>query len=137
MYFLITGRCGFIGTSFIKALVDTPEQHHIRVIDNLSVGTREDLGRVCRFREIDAAHAFAHPPDGVELLKGDILDDAALAGGIMTGIDTIVHLAANTGVGPSVADPQTQRNKRVFGQTDPQTTWRRVAGPVYPFTQNR
>jgi len=114
MKFLITGGCGFIGTSLIKALVDAPDQHHIRVIDNLSVGTRQDLARVCSFREIDTAHAVANPPEGVELLKGDILDDA-LAAGIMTGIDTIVHLAANTGVGPSVEDPRADCMANVIG----------------------
>jgi UDP-glucose 4-epimerase len=114
MKFLITGGCGFIGTSLIKALVDTPGQHHIRVIDNLSVGTRQDLDRVCSFREINPVHAAAHSPDGVELLMGDILDDA-LAAGIMTGIDTIVHLAANTGVGPSVEDPRADCMANVIG----------------------
>ena len=43
---LITGGCGFIGTALIKNLMGSG-QHRIRVLDNLSVGSREDLGRVC------------------------------------------------------------------------------------------
>ena len=48
--FLITGGCGFIGTSLIKNLIKEGG-HTIRVLDNLSVGTREDLARVCKVRE--------------------------------------------------------------------------------------
>ncbi len=48
---LITGGCGFIGTSLIRALV-AEGGHAIRVIDNLSVGTREDLASVCDFEEV-------------------------------------------------------------------------------------
>lgn len=47
---LITGGCGFIGTSLVKHLV-SQEGHFIRIVDNLSVGTREDLAKVCNFTE--------------------------------------------------------------------------------------
>lgn len=50
MKWLITGGCGVIGTSLIKNL-DGNEGHSIRVIDNLSVGTRDDLSTVCTFKE--------------------------------------------------------------------------------------
>ena len=43
---LITGGCGFIGTNLVKKLVEEGG-HFIRVLDNLSVGTRQDLERVC------------------------------------------------------------------------------------------
>ena len=49
---LITGGCGFIGTSLIKALIKEGG-HAIRVVDNLSVGTRDDLARACNFTELD------------------------------------------------------------------------------------
>ena len=48
---LITGGCGFIGTALIKKLV-RDGRHWIRVLDNLSFGSREDLARVCDFKEI-------------------------------------------------------------------------------------
>ena len=51
---LITGGCGFIGTSLIKTLIKEGG-HAIRVVDNLSVGTREDLARVCNFIELDSS----------------------------------------------------------------------------------
>lgn len=49
---LVTGGCGFIGTSLIRQLT-AEGGHTIRVIDNLSVGTREDLASVCDFEELD------------------------------------------------------------------------------------
>ena len=44
---LITGGCGFIGTSLIKKILKENPHSYIRVLDNLSVGSREDLKEVC------------------------------------------------------------------------------------------
>lgn len=101
MKWLITGGCGFIGTSLIKALV-AEEGHYIRVLDNLSVGNRKDLASVCDFTETLAFNCFDNT---VELLIGDILDED-LAVRASKDVDIIVHLAANTGVGPSVENPR-------------------------------
>ena len=51
---LITGGCGFIGVNLIKALLNRGDAR-ILVVDNLSVGTREDLGRVTEFQEIETS----------------------------------------------------------------------------------
>jgi len=109
---LITGGCGFIGTSLIQKLL-TEDGHNIRVLDNLSTGTRDDLGQVCTFQETNA-DAIAGQPADVELVVGDILDDE-LACQVAEGIDVIVHLAANTGVGPSVEDPRGDCYANVIG----------------------
>lgn len=109
---LITGGCGFIGTSLIKQLVEEGG-HVIRVLDNLSVGSREDLGSVCRFHETSCSDLSTHP-DYIELIVGDILDDK-LALKSAQGIDVIVHLAANTGVAPSVEDPRSDCINNVIG----------------------
>ncbi|MFQ5356746.1 MAG: NAD-dependent epimerase/dehydratase family protein, partial [Mariprofundaceae bacterium] len=136
---LITGGCGFIGTSLIRALI-AEGGHSIRVIDNLSVGTREDLASVCDFKEIAPSSLIAHhsllspdssithrsPPSlgsdpssslstqSCELIVGDILDEQ-LALAVSADIDVIVHLAANTGVGPSVEDPRKDCVTNVIG----------------------
>ena len=52
MNWLITGGCGFLGINLIQALLQE-EGHRIRVLDNLSVGTPEDLSGVA---EIGRAH---------------------------------------------------------------------------------
>ena len=117
MKVLITGGCGFIGTSLIKQLFSEGVQS-VRVVDNLSVGSREDLGSVCRFVERSTSHPnpLAHPtqPSSVELIVGDILDDQ-LALKAAEGMDAIVHLAANTGVGPSVENPRLDCMTNVIG----------------------
>ncbi|HEX5851050.1 MAG TPA: NAD-dependent epimerase/dehydratase family protein [Rubrobacter sp.] len=114
MNWLVTGGCGFIGTALIRTLMQEGD-HGIRVVDNLAVGTREDLAAAGDFVEVS--------PDGpgpisaggrVELLVGDI-QDAGLALGAAEGADVIVHLAANTGVMPSVEDPRADCMSNVIG----------------------
>jgi len=114
---LITGGCGFIGTSLIRQLMQEGG-HAIRVLDNLSVGTRDDLASVCDFEKVDTSlSSFTFPlssSNSVELVVGDILDDE-LAIKVTKGADVIVHLAANTGVGPSVEDPRKDCVTNVIG----------------------
>ncbi|WP_321492485.1 NAD-dependent epimerase/dehydratase family protein [uncultured Desulfobacter sp.] len=112
---LITGGCGFIGTSLIKNLA-TEGGHYIRVLDNLSVGTREDLATVCTFTETQPDTILPPDPDqiGVQLIVGDIRDsDICFA--CCKGMDIIVHLAANTGVPGSVENPRLDMECNVTG----------------------
>ena len=117
MNWLITGGCGFLGTALIRSLVDEGG-HNVRVIDNLLVGDRGDLGAVCRFTEAPASELGAMSgeadDDVVELVEGDILDET-LALRVVEGADVVVHLAANTGVAPSVADPRADCLSNVIG----------------------
>jgi UDP-glucose 4-epimerase len=114
---LITGGCGFIGTNLVKNLVDEGG-HFIRVVDNLSVGTREDLSHVCQFIELEPPNlshqSSALSPDKVELIEGDIVN-ADLALRVAQGTDVIVHLAASTGVDQSVKDPRKDCMANVIG----------------------
>ena len=48
MRWVITGGCGFIGTSLIRDLI-AEGGHFIRVIDNFCVGGPDDLAEVCEF----------------------------------------------------------------------------------------
>jgi UDP-glucose 4-epimerase len=84
---LITGGCGFIGANLVRFLRDrTPWS--LRVVDDLRTGRTENLD--------------GEPAD---LRVGDVADPAVL-GPALEGIDAVVHLASQTGVAPSVADPQ-------------------------------
>jgi UDP-glucose 4-epimerase len=112
MKWLITGGCGFIGTSLIAQL-QKEGGHQIRVIDNLSTGTRDDLAMVCGFTEIEP-DKIKDNADKVELVVGDIKDEE-LAYQVARGIDVIIHLAANTGVGPSVENPRADCYANVIG----------------------
>ena len=51
MNWLVTGGCGFIGTALIQTLM-REGGHKVRVIDNLAVGTREDLAGPRHFTPI-------------------------------------------------------------------------------------
>jgi UDP-glucose 4-epimerase len=112
MKWLITGGCGFVGTALIKRLTCQGD-HHIRVVDNLSLGSRQDLAAITPFSELKV-DAILDPPRGVELLVGDILDEQ-VALKSTKGFDIIVHLAANTGVGLSVEDPRVDMMTNVIG----------------------
>ena len=112
MNWLITGGCGFLGTNLVKALVEEGG-HTIRIVDNLEVGTRQDLARAADFAEVDP-RSLSTPSAQVELVVGDI-GDADLAERAARGMDVIVHFAANTGVGPSVADPRDDCEANVLG----------------------
>jgi UDP-glucose 4-epimerase len=117
---LITGGCGFIGTSLIRYLRETAPDVRIRVLDNLSVGSREDLASVCNFKELniskDNSQLSGKGNWAVEaqLVVGDIKDaDVCLYA--TDGMDVVVHLAANTGVGPSVENPREDMEANVIG----------------------
>jgi len=110
---LITGGCGFIGRNLVKNLMEEGG-HIIRIIDNLSVGTRKDLSGVCDFVETDGPSVDFTIQSETELIVADILD-ADLTVKAAEGIDVIVHLAANTGVAPSVENPRLDCEKNVFG----------------------
>src|SRR5215470_2192152 len=114
MRWLITGGCGFIGRNLVQAL-RARSNEAIRIIDNLSVGTRDDLLGITPFAEFDPATVRGSDPHApIELVVGDI-GDAGLVERVTAGADIAVHLAANTGVGPSVADPMGDCSRNVIG----------------------
>jgi UDP-glucose 4-epimerase len=82
---LVTGGCGFIGTNLLRLLA--ARRIPVRVLDDLSVGRRDDLGGL-----------------DVELLVGDIRD-TALVETALDGVDVVVHLAARTRVLDSIEAP--------------------------------
>ena len=86
-HILITGGCGFIGANLVRLLADRDLARSIRVVDDESHGRRETI----------AAY-------GVDFVKGDIRDEAVMRRSLR-GIDEVVHLAADTNVMDSVADP--------------------------------
>lgn len=117
MKWLITGGCGFLGTALIRALMQE-DGHTVRVVDNMTVGNREDLASVCRFTETTASGlaplSSNNSVSSVELVEGDVLDEE-LALRAAEGADAIVHFAANTGVAPSVENPRWDCKTNVLG----------------------
>jgi UDP-glucose 4-epimerase len=84
---LITGVCGFIGSSIARALL--AEGATVRGLDNLSSGKLENLDGI-------------RPQ--VELLRADVCDRDALKSAC-AGVDLVFHEAAIASVAASVDDP--------------------------------
>jgi UDP-glucose 4-epimerase len=107
---LVTGGCGFIGSALVERLV-AEGVRSIRIVDDLSSGTRECLESVA------PVSAVSEPTSclvGVELIVASVLDEQ-LALRASAGIDVIVHLAASAGVPASIADPRTDFLTNVVG----------------------
>lgn len=84
---LITGGAGFIGRSVANELLR--RGHRVRVLDSL----------------IPQVHGAGGRPDDlpadVDLVQADVRDGDAVAGAL-DGVDSVVHLAAEVGVGQSM-----------------------------------
>lgn len=85
---LVTGGAGFIGSHLVRALVERGTG--VRVLDNLSTGSRDRLADIGR---------------NVELIEGDIRDRQACDHAVQ-GAQAIFHLAAYISVPGSVANPE-------------------------------
>lgn len=117
---LVTGGCGFVGKNLIKTLLENSEASVIRVFDNLSVGTKDDLQTYCQLEDTNSkksaaqVHFIGQNNIPVELWVGDIrnADDCLM---VCEDMDVVVHLAANTGVGPSVENPRLDMECNVIG----------------------
>ena len=107
---LVTGGCGFIGSALLERLAG--EGGRLRVVDDLSVGVKGALPEGTWLR-LDPEQAGADW-GGWELIVADIRDaHAALA--VTRGADVIVHLAASTGIQPSVDAPRRDFEVNVLG----------------------
>ncbi|MFL2552067.1 MAG: NAD-dependent epimerase/dehydratase family protein [Gammaproteobacteria bacterium] len=112
MNWLITGGCGFIGTSLISRILYEDKNSKIVVIDNLKVGQKEDLAQVCNFDEVTTKDLSGANP--VKFIHGDIMDDKT-SDILCQGMDAIIHLAANTGVQPSIENPLEDLQNNIIG----------------------
>ncbi|WP_129116653.1 NAD-dependent epimerase/dehydratase family protein [Halegenticoccus tardaugens] len=81
---LVTGGAGFIGSHLVDALVG---ENDVRVLDDLSSGTRDNLA------------------DDATLFEGDVRDPALLDRA-MDGVDVVFHTAALVSVAESTEHPE-------------------------------
>ncbi len=108
----ITGGCGFLGSNLTSRLTQIPNQR-IRILDNFSVGKPDDLPKTS-FSVVFAEKFLNWHDDQIQIIEGDILNEDLVCN-TMTDADIIVHLAANTGVHPSVLDPRSDMLSNVVG----------------------
>ncbi len=81
---LVTGGCGFIGRHITRELL--AHGYRVRILDSF----------------VDQVHGAAPEPEtGAELVRADVRDKAAVAEAL-NGVNGVVHLAAEVGVGQSM-----------------------------------
>lgn len=110
---LITGGCGFIGLNLIRRLIARSDVS-ICIADDLSVGSRKDLSKIHSFKERHLGDLSQTALGDIDLVIGDIRNET-FAREVTKGADVVVHLAANTGVAPSVLDPRSDCISNVIG----------------------
>lgn len=111
---VVTGGCGFIGRNLIIRLL-TMEDALVRVIDDLSVGSREELSAISSVQEyLPSAESSWSSNYRLSLVTADVCDEK-LALSATEGADVVVHLAGNTGVASSVSDPRRDCFSNVVG----------------------
>lgn len=114
MKWLITGGCGFIGRALVADLLERDDKNVIRVLDNLSVGEAEILQNLSTLYRVPLGYSYENWDDKVTLIAGDVLDREVVRSAV-SGADIVVHLAANTGVAPSVENPYMDCETNVIG----------------------
>ena len=99
---LITGGAGFIGSNFIRYILDKYDDYHIVNLDNLTYcGNLENLKDI----EKDKRYKF---------VKGDITDSKVVEK-LVKKSDCVVNFAAETHVDRSIKDPQAFIKTNIFG----------------------
>lgn len=97
MTILVTGGCGFIGSKVVEYLLNKGQQ--VKVLDNLSTGSLRDYGILNK---------------NLKVINQDIRY-REVCFNACSGVDSIVHLAANGGVHKSVNNPRYDLESNVVG----------------------
>jgi UDP-glucose 4-epimerase len=93
---LVTGGAGFIGSNLVRLLL--AEGHAVRVLDDLSSGTLENL-KGCQ---------------AAELIVGAVTDRKTVDKAVLDS-DAVFHLASSVGHARSIADPLADATVNVLG----------------------
>lgn len=97
---LVTGGAGFIGSNFVHHVIATTD-HHVTVLDKLTyAGNRASLDGL--------------PAERMRFVEGDIAD-AELVDDLFTGVDAVVHYAAESHNDNSLHDPRPFLDTNIIG----------------------
>ncbi|WP_269305179.1 dTDP-glucose 4,6-dehydratase [Aeromicrobium sp. HA] len=97
---MVTGGAGFIGSNFVRHVVEHTDDH-VTVLDKLTyAGSRESLAGL--------------PEDRVRLVVGDVAD-AELVHSLVTDADAVVHFAAESHNDNSLVGPRPFLDTNIVG----------------------
>ena len=100
MRLLVTGAAGFIGSTYVRVVLDARPGDEVVVLDKLTyAGRRENLAAV---------------EDRIEFVEGGI-EDRAVVREAMAGCDAVVNFAAESHVDRSIADQDVFAETHVIG----------------------
>jgi UDP-glucose 4-epimerase len=98
MNILVTGGAGFIGQKLVKSLLS--KNDNIIIFDNFSNNSKDEISDLLQ--------------KNITLIDGDIVEFDSLKNAL-TGIDLVVHLAAQINVNASILDPDFTNKVNVIG----------------------
>jgi len=102
---LVTGGAGFIGSHLCDALL--AEGHRVVAVDDLATGREENLEQ-----------ARAHGPQAFSFARIDVRDDGLRDVFMQHRPEVVMHLAAQSGVRPSLADPGNDASINILGSVN-------------------
>jgi dTDP-glucose 4,6-dehydratase len=89
---LVTGGCGFIGSNFIRLLLNSDSSVKIVNFDALTYA-----GNLANMKDVENNPQY-------QFIKGDVTDRQAVLKAIGDGVDAIIHFAAESHVDRSILD---------------------------------
>jgi len=99
---LVTGGAGFIGSNFIRHILNKYDDYHIINLDKLTY-----CGNLDNLKDIEKDKRY-------KFIKGDIADEKIVEK-LIKGCDCVVNFAAETHVDRSIKDPSVFVKTNVFG----------------------
>lgn len=99
---LVTGGCGFIGSWYVRMLLERYPELSVRNLDALTYSGNPDN-----------VSAVSNKPN-YEFIEGDIRDQEVVRRAVQ-GVDTIVHFAAEAQVDKSITGPEVFTTTNVLG----------------------
>ena len=118
-HLLVTGGCGFIGSNFIRHVLNRLPEIRVTNLDSLSYsGNLENLADVSDRHGIsgDGRYSFVHASINDAHRVASILRQSAEESGMPT-IDAVVHFAAESHVDRSILGPEPFVTTNVLGTT--------------------
>ncbi|HRU07235.1 MAG TPA: dTDP-glucose 4,6-dehydratase [Candidatus Brocadiia bacterium] len=112
---IVTGGCGFIGSSFVRLVLAERQDWAVTVLDKLTyAGNLENISPLLNDNRL-------------QFVKGDVCD-AGLVGRLMDGAAAVVHFAAESHVDRSIHDPRPFLETNVIGTATLLAAARNVPG---------